>query len=101
MANKNNENRYGKEGKDALIRRLRRVEGQIRGIIRMMEEDYPCNEVLLQVAAARSAIDKVGLHLIATRLRECIAVEPGKEGDWEDAVTEAIENFLRFGYAAR
>lgn len=101
MADKNDENRFGKEGKDAIIRRLRRVEGQIRGIIRMLEEDYPCNEVLLQVAAARSAIDKVGLHLIATRLKECMATGPEEGGSWEEAVSEAIETFLRFGYATR
>lgn len=101
MADKDGGNRYGKEGKDAIIRRLKRVEGQIRGIIRMLEEDYPCNDVLLQVAAARSAIDKVGLHLIASRLKECMAAELGEGGGWENALSEAIETFLRFGYASR
>ncbi len=101
MAGKSNDNRGAKEGKEAIIRRLKRVEGQIRGIIRMLEEDYPCNEILLQVAAARSAIDKVGLHLIASRLKECMAAEVVGSGNWEEVVSEAIENFLRFGYASR
>lgn len=79
---------------EAILRRLHRVEGQIRGIIRMIQEDKECEEILTQVAAARSAMDRVGIHIITHRMRECL--QDGKVDSPEDAIGEAIDIFMRF-----
>ena len=81
------------DSKEAILRRLRRVEGQVRGIIRMVEEDNGCEDILTQVAAARSAMDRVGIHILTRRMRECLRDNPTTP---EDAVAEAIDIFLRF-----
>jgi len=82
------------EAKRVILRRLRRVEGQVRGIIRMVEEGKDCREVLNQVAAVRSAMERVGAHVITHHMKECLRV--GSEDDLEKAVGEAVETFLRF-----
>ena len=55
------------------VRRLRRVEGQIAGVVRMLEEGRDCRDVVVQVAAASRALDKAGFAIIASGLRECLA----------------------------
>lgn len=64
----------------AVINRLRRAQGQIGGVLRMIEEGRECKEVVTQLAAVSKAIDRAGFAIIATGLRECIA-----EGDEPDA----------------
>ena len=59
--------------KDALIRRLHRIEGQVRGIERMVDEDRYCIEVLTQIAAARTALEQVGAKLLEGHVNHCIA----------------------------
>ncbi|MEW6554149.1 MAG: metal-sensitive transcriptional regulator [Actinomycetota bacterium] len=80
--------------REAVLRRLRRVEGQVRGIIRMVEEEKDCEEVLTQVAAARSAMDRIGIHIITHRMRECL--QENRELSPDEAIAEAIDTFLRF-----
>lgn len=53
--------------------RLRRVEGQIRGITRMVEQDKPCREILIQVSAAREALRKAALILVEDHLERCVS----------------------------
>jgi DNA-binding FrmR family transcriptional regulator len=52
--------------------RLRRIEGQVRGIIKMLEEDRPCADVVTQVFAARSALDRVAEEIITGHVDECL-----------------------------
>lgn len=74
-----------------LINRLKRVEGQVSGISRMIEQNKPCDEVLNQLSAARSAIDKVALLLISNRMKECL-----REGYTdEESVNKALEVFRK------
>ncbi|HEY9555817.1 MAG TPA: metal-sensitive transcriptional regulator, partial [Acidimicrobiales bacterium] len=75
-----------------LVIRLRRVEGQVRGIQRMVTEGAPCSEVLTQLAAARRALDATGLALLDTRLHECL--DQTDRGDAAELVT-AVERFVR------
>lgn len=82
------------DSKEAILRRLHRVEGQIRGIIRMVEEEKGCEDTLTQVAAARSAMDRVGIHILTHRMRDCLKNGPAELP--QDAVEEAIDIFLRF-----
>lgn len=55
-----------------LIKRVRRIEGQARGIERMMDEGRDCSEVVTQIAALRAAVDRLGYQLIWTNLRACL-----------------------------
>ncbi|MEA2418983.1 MAG: CsoR family transcriptional regulator, copper-sensing transcriptional repressor, partial [Thermoleophilaceae bacterium] len=59
-------------GKDQLHTRLRRIEGQVRGLQRMVEEDRWCPDVLTQVAAVQAALDKVALGLAEAHAQHCI-----------------------------
>jgi len=85
--------------KEALLRRLRRIEGQVRGIQRMVEEDKYCVDILVQIAAARAALDKVGLILLEDHTRGCVArAIRSSQGDADAAITELTEvlkHFLR------
>jgi DNA-binding FrmR family transcriptional regulator len=58
---------------EAIIRRLRRAEGQIAGVIRMLEEERDCRDIVLQVAAVSRALDKAGFAIIASGLRKCLS----------------------------
>lgn len=84
--------------KDELQTRLRRVEGQVRGIARMIEEDKYCIDVLTQVSAAVSALDKVGLKVVGSHMRTCVrdaVTAPG--GDAGEAhITELVDSLERF-----
>ncbi len=63
---------YGEE-KEALIKRLHRIEGQVRGIERMIDEDRYCIDVLTQIAAVRTALEQVGARLLEGHVTHCIA----------------------------
>ena len=58
--------------KDGILTRLRRVEGQVRGIAGMVEEDRYCLDVLQQISAAQAALDKVALALVDEHARHCV-----------------------------
>ncbi|MHA3683333.1 metal-sensitive transcriptional regulator [Leucobacter sp. HY1910] len=59
--------------KDALLKRLRRAEGQVRGVHRMVENDEYCIDILTQVSAATKALERVALALLDDHLRHCVA----------------------------
>jgi len=63
----------------AVIRRLRRAQGQIGGVIKMIEEGRDCADVVTQLAAASRALDRAGFRIIATGLEQCVRGE--REGD--------------------
>jgi DNA-binding FrmR family transcriptional regulator len=75
------------QDKDAYLRRLHRIEGQVRGIARMVEEDVYCIDVLTQVSAATRALQAVALGLLEDHLGACVA-EAVRKGD--DEGTESI-----------
>jgi DNA-binding FrmR family transcriptional regulator len=58
--------------KDQLMSRLARVEGQVRGVTRMVEEDRYCIDVLTQISAAQAALDKIALGLLDAHARHCM-----------------------------
>jgi DNA-binding FrmR family transcriptional regulator len=82
-----------------VLRRLRRIEGQVRGLERMVESDRYCIEVLDQVAAATRALQAVALDLVADHLSHCVAsavVEGGDEATAKiDEATAAIARLVR------
>ena len=83
--------------KRALGKRVNRVEGQIRGIGRMIEEDRYCIDVLTQLAAVRSALDALGLELLEHHLHGCVqqAVRTGSGGPAIDEALAVIRRFTR------
>lgn len=83
--------------KEELLARLRRIEGQIRGLMRMIEEERYCPDVLTQLAAVRSALGQVGLLLLRSHTEHCVAraLQRGDDrGPIEDLVA-ALDRFLR------
>ena len=82
--------------KDSYLRRLRRVEGQVRGLQRMIDEDKYCIDILTQVAAATKALQAVALGLMEEHLSHCVAeaiAEGGAAAD--EKVREASEAIAR------
>lgn len=75
-------------GKEDILNRLKRVEGQIRGITRMVEENKGCVDILTQVAAARAALNKVGSSIIKKYCKECINTAVSENG------TKAIKDLM-------
>lgn len=61
--------------RQAIIKRLRRAEGQIGGVIRMLEDGRDCRDIVTQVAAVSRALDRAGFAIIANSLRRCMAGE--------------------------
>jgi DNA-binding FrmR family transcriptional regulator len=80
---------HAKELKDGMIARLKKIEGQIRGISRMIDEDVYCDDILNQVAAVESALNGVKQLLLEAHMKSCI-VEQIEEGKYE-----VIDELLR------
>ena len=83
---------------DQLVVRLRRAEGQLRGVQRMLEEGADAQQVLTQLAAVKAAVDQVDIHLMSDRLRTCVA--NGDDGCAE-AFEDAMSTLLRFASLGR
>ncbi|WP_347754170.1 metal-sensitive transcriptional regulator [Agrococcus sp. ProA11] len=66
--------------KDALLKRLRRAEGQVRGVARMVDEDVYCIDILTQVSAATKALETVALQLLEDHLAHCVAEASAQGG---------------------
>ncbi len=82
--------------KDAYLKRLRRIEGQIRGLQRMVDEDEYCIDVLTQISAATKALQGVALGLMDDHLRHCVAdAVAGGGTDAEDKLAEASDAIRR------
>ncbi|WP_236241465.1 metal-sensitive transcriptional regulator [Streptomyces sp. CC228A] len=85
--------------KDEHLKRLRRIEGQIRGLQRMVDEDVYCIDILTQVSASTKALQSFALQLLEEHLRHCVASAALKGGDEIDAkveeATKAIARMMR------
>ena len=87
---------YAKD-KPNIQTRLRRIEGQVRGIQKMVEEDRYCIDVLTQVNATRAALESVALQLLADHTQHCVmeAIESGAGGEKVRELNEAVERLVR------
>jgi DNA-binding FrmR family transcriptional regulator len=84
------------DGKDGYLKRLRRIEGQIRGLQRMVENDEYCIDVLTQISAATKALQSVSLGLIDEHLKHCVTEAIAEGGDTAtEKVREASEAIAR------
>ncbi len=79
----------GKQLKDVLTR-LKRVQGQLGGIIRMIEDGRDCSEVVTQLAAASRALDRAGFKIIATGMRQCVVSEDADTRRLDEAELERL-----------
>jgi CsoR family transcriptional regulator, copper-sensing transcriptional repressor len=85
--------------KDQLRKRLRRIEGQVRGIERMVDEDRYCIDVLTQISAVQAALDKVALGLLDEHARHCVIAghADGEPAELTDELMAAVARLLRRG----
>jgi CsoR family transcriptional regulator, copper-sensing transcriptional repressor len=84
------------QNKDAYLKRLRRIEGQVRGIAKMVDDDKYCIDILTQVSAATKALQSVALGLLEEHLGSCV-VDAAREGgpDADAKVKEAADAIAR------
>ena len=73
--------------------RLRRVEGQIRGIQRMIEDERDCEDIITQLMAARAALDKAGLLIVSSHVQQCL--HGSSDPELEESLHRVIELFLK------
>lgn len=82
--------------KDQLLKRLARVEGQVRGVSRMVEEERYCIDVLTQIGAIQAALDKVALGLLDEHTRHCVVeAEGGEQTEKVDELMVAVGRLVR------
>ncbi|MDP8950834.1 MAG: metal-sensitive transcriptional regulator [Actinomycetota bacterium] len=84
--------------KEKIQNRLKRIEGQVRGVQRMVDEEVYCVDILTQVSSIVSAIEKVGAVLLKDHVEHCVreSIEKGEDADEKvKELTEAVERFLR------
>lgn len=86
------------ESKEDILKRLRRIEGQVKGIQRMIEEDKNCADILMQVAAVRAAINKAGSLILEKQSKTCLENVISSQ-DREKALGElakTMQSFMKF-----
>jgi len=86
--------------RDEILSRLRKVEGQIRGIQRMVSEDAYCVDILTQISAVVSGVEKVGLRVLREHLQGCVSEairskKPDESDEKIDEVVKVVERFLQ------
>ena len=77
------------DDKDAYLKRLRRIEGQVRGLQRLIEEDTYCIDVLTQISATTRALQSVALGLMDDHLRHCVVAAAGNPDEIDQKLNEA------------
>jgi len=84
--------------KEALVRRLHRIEGQVRGVERMIEEDRYCIDVLTQIAAVSTALDSLAFRILDDHVNHCVAgaLASGDPAQAEEKSKELLEAVHRF-----
>lgn len=83
--------------KNALISRLNRIEGQIRGIKNMVEQEKYCVDILVQVAAAKSALNSVGAVMLESHIQGCVkdAIQKGNNTEILDELAQVIKKYVK------
>jgi len=82
--------------KPALLKRMNRIEGQVRGVAKMVEEDRYCVDVLTQISAIQSALDALAMQLLENHTKGCVK-SALKSGNGEAAIDELMAVVKRFG----
>jgi len=84
--------------KEALVKRLHRIEGQVRGVEKMVEDDRYCIDVLTQIAAVNTALESLAFKILDEHVRHCVAgaLASGDEADAQTKTEELLEAVQRF-----
>ena len=99
MSTTTSEQTYGyAKDKEALVKRLHRIEGQVRGIERMVDEDRYCIDILTQIAAVNTALEALAFKILDEHVRHCVAgaLASGDEADAREKTEELLEAVRRF-----
>ena len=88
------------EGKQKLLTRLRRIEGQTRGLQRMVEEDKYCVDIMTQIAGVQAALEQVSVQLMEHHLRHCVT-EAILEGKGEEKIREIMDVIKYYSRSSR
>jgi DNA-binding FrmR family transcriptional regulator len=88
---------YSKD-KETLVKRLHRIEGQVRGIERMVDDDRYCIDILTQIAAVNTALESLALRILDEHVRHCVtgALTSGDEAEAETKTEELLQAVQRF-----
>jgi len=88
---------YACVNKEALTNRLKRIEGQVRGLMRMVEEDTPCEDILIQIGSVKSALHKTGQVILEGHLHHCVldGIRDGNGDETVKKLSSALEQFSR------
>jgi DNA-binding FrmR family transcriptional regulator len=84
-----------RKDKGSLILRLRRIEGQVKGIQKMVDDDKDCQDILIQISAAKAALHKVGGLVLEEYIEECL-VNQLKEGNQEDLLKNLLDLVVKY-----
>ncbi|MBA2175002.1 metal-sensitive transcriptional regulator [Halobacillus locisalis] len=82
------------EYNDAMKNRVKRIEGQLRGVLKMMEEGKDCKDVITQLSASRSAIDRTVGLVVSSNLVECIQ-DADEDQSAEESINEAVQLLVK------
>ncbi|MFN8558761.1 MAG: metal-sensitive transcriptional regulator [Dehalococcoidia bacterium] len=86
--------------RDATMTRLRRIEGQVRGLQRMLEEGRDCEEMMTQLMAVRSGLEQVSLLLLDDHIRHCLLGDTAVGDETIRDLQQALRTWVRFGAPA-
>lgn len=84
------------EKKEKMLKRLKRIEGQVRGIQKMIEEDRYCVDILIQISAIESALKQVGFSVTERHMNHCVS-DAIRKGEGEESITELMKVLRQFG----
>ena len=82
------------EGKDRNLKRLRRIEGQVRGVQKMVEEERYCADILMQISSVHEALRAVARELMRNHLKHCAAAAISTDGDSADAMYDELVDLM-------
>lgn len=82
---------------EVIQKRLRRIEGQVRGISKMVEDDKPCEDILIQIGAVKSALHKTGQIILEGHMHHCVldGIHHGREDETIDRLISALNQFSK------
>ncbi|WP_280771477.1 metal-sensitive transcriptional regulator [Salipaludibacillus daqingensis] len=75
--------------------RMKRIEGQVRGVLKMMEEEKDCQSIITQMSAIRSAVDRATGYVVAKNLEVCLRKQEGTDEEREETIEEAVKMLVR------
>ena len=97
MATQQHQHGYSKD-RDALLKRLRRLEGQVRGVQGMVEDDRYCIDIVTQITAIQAALDKVALELLEDHTHHCVVgADSNDQEERTEELMATVRRLLRHG----